>query len=544
MAALAAVLASFAHAASRVAVLPFTVNSEQDLAFLQNGVRDMLITRLTQPEKVILIDRSAVDAAMADAPSVDENVVPAIGAALKADYVVFGSITVFGNSVSTDARIFDTARKESVLAFNETGRDNGDIIEHIDRFAASVNEKVFGGKADQTPTAARTAPPAEESRKHPEAVWRDASGRMFEDEGPVDAEGGRAPLGQIWKSRNFKAEIRAMAAGDADGDGLNEVVFMDNKTVWVYRVVEGRFIQVGEFEGGVHDKFLAVDVADINGNGRAEIFVSNLHENTKVLSSFVLEWDDQAFQPILDRERWYYRVIRTPESTPMLVGQKHTRNDLFIAGIDEMAWQGDTYVSTRPLALPGWVNVFGFGYAASAPSGPPATVAFSPNEELRVLSADGESVWESPDSLGGNTIYLDKPDEASSSIGSYQETKRTYLPLRVWVTDLEKDGKHEVIVAKNKDSTRRMLSRIRVFTGGQIECYGWDQLGLYRKWTTREVSGQISDYAVADFNNDGKMELVFSVLQSTDSMISRPRSYIAAYDLNAVTIAGETVTEE
>ena len=105
-----------------------------------------------------------------------------------------------------------------------------------------------------------------------------------------------------------------------------------------------------------------------------------------------------------------------------------------------------------------------------------------------------------------------------------------YIAQRIHVVDMEGDGKNEVVVVNNRETLGKALSRFRSYKSGHIECLFWDALGLYPKWKTRDVSGYISDYAVADFDNDGSLELVFAV--DTDMnpfMTSKAKSYLVSW---------------
>ena len=53
------------------------------------------------------------------------------------------------------------------------------------------------------------------------------------------------------------------------------------------------------------------------------------------------------------------------------------------------------------------------------------------------------------------------------------------------------------------------------------------------RWKTRKISGFVRDYAVADFDNDGKLELVAAVIISEGAvvLIGEPKSTIIAYEL-------------
>ena len=92
----------------RIALLPFKINAEKDMTFLQNGIFDMLTTRLAKEGEVDVISRQEAENAVKAAGNPDpvtESAARSIGAGLNADYTLFGSVTVFGNSISLDAKM-------------------------------------------------------------------------------------------------------------------------------------------------------------------------------------------------------------------------------------------------------------------------------------------------------------------------------------------------------------------------------------------------------------------------------------------------------
>jgi TolB-like protein len=115
-------LASAADEPTRIAVLPFKINAEKDLSFLRDGIYDMLTSRLTVPGKVQVISRGdAENVFKTITQAIDEAVAREIGARLAVDYVLFGSLTVFGKSLSLDAKLVDvTGAKPSLTFFNQS----------------------------------------------------------------------------------------------------------------------------------------------------------------------------------------------------------------------------------------------------------------------------------------------------------------------------------------------------------------------------------------------------------------------------------------
>ncbi len=516
--------------AYKVLILPFQIHSEKDLSFLKNGIQDMLTTRLTREGEMIPLGSEISLKAAEGISGMEEKNLASLGKQYGASYVVFGSLTAIGERISTDARLLDVSQGRTKLNFNESG-ESGDVISHIDRFASRVNDTLFGEQKAANPEAGKETDVTEESRKHPDSLW---TGKIEAEEGSRPAAGlgeAAAQLGAVWKSRNFKTAIIGLALGDTDGDGRTELSFIDEKNVYVYRRSKDGFIKIAEIEGDSRDSLISVDAADINGNGKSEIFVSNLNRDSKTLRSFVLEWDGTRFSKTVSDARWYFRVIDVPKRSPMLMGQQRGVNKIFLAGVEELRWDGSQYTEAGVQALPGKVNVFAFNYGDVTNTGHDVTVSFTDDTYLRVADPEGKDDWKSPEPYGGSAIFLEYPMEGAASIGAHKEQDHFYLPQRILITDIDNDGKNEVLVNRGKDAARKLFARLRLFNGGQIECLAWDSFGLYPKWMTRQISGYLSDYAVGDTDGDGKKELVFSVVAKTSSVLGDAKSYIAAQDI-------------
>ena len=548
---------SFSTAAAanpaKVLILPFNIHSQEDLSFLKNGIVDMLSTRLTIEGRAMPISREETEKVTEGMSGpVNEQSAASLGQQFGADYVLYGSLTVFGESISTDARFFDMGQGKAVVTFYESGKNQSDVIEHVNRFAEQVSEKVFS-RVSLAARPAKPAPPVAESRKHPDAMWAEDKTRTKPvlPAPPSPAAAVAAPVitalaasaapvimapertqadmpGTIWKSRTFRAQIRGMAVGDVDGDGSNEIAFISDKDVSIFRYTGGRLGKLGEVSGKGFYNLISLDIADINQNGRAEIFVTNV--NKKSIQSFVVEWDGTRFRKIVENAKWYYRVLDVPGKGKVLLGQKRGMKEPFVPGIYTLGWSNNQYLSEKRQAVPKSTNVYGFIYGDVLNKGREEILAFSKSDHIRILNPGGEEEWKSNDPYGGGATYLEFPAEASARIGGDKEMDFFYLPMRIILKDLDKDGKNEVLVGNNADRTRRVFSRFRSFKSGQIECLVWDKMGLYQKWRTREISGYISDYAIADVDNDGQDELVFSVVEKHSSALGKAKSFIASQD--------------
>jgi hypothetical protein len=334
-----------------------------------------------------------------------------------------------------------------------------------------------------------------------------------------------------------------------DGDTKHEAVFISSNKIFIYRYVNRRFTKIAEIQGprpdslvgidiGVEspDTFIGVDVADINANGTAEIFVTRLYETNR-LRSFVLEWDGTEFKTLTKDENWYYRAIKVAQKgPPLLLGQKGGFRDTFSGPVYTLRWDGVRYVTEEKQSLPNWVKVFGLTFGDALNEGQDSVLAIRENGTLSILDKDGQEAWTSTETYGGSNIFLLSPADMKAKkkegrIDDPTAFKGLYLQQRIFVTDLDQDKQNEVIAVKNHDVSRGLFHRSRKFTNGNFEALVWDNVGLRSIWKTRKFTGYISDYDIGDLDNDGTDELVFAVMAKSDGPMAGPKSYIVAWSL-------------
>jgi hypothetical protein len=89
---------------------------------------------------------------------------------------------------------------------------------------------------------------------------------------------------------------------------------------------------------------------------------------------------------------------------------------------------------------------------------------------------------------------------------------RVYIPGRIITKDLDGDGIKEVIINKNRRSSR-LSDRVRTFETAEIYSLIWQDGTLDTHWKTREINGYVPDFQVKDVDNDGDEELVVAVVQ-------------------------------
>ena len=521
-----------ASGASRVLVLPFDIQSDSDLSFLQKGISQMLASRLASDESIEVISMAAPSAANLSKP-IGETAAMSTAAKLKADYVSYGTVTVTSESVRTDARLVRAVDGTPQVVFSQTGKNQGDALQQVKLYAAEIL-KALGSKAPvltqpvSQPQQLQTA--VDESHRHPDFLWTGAVStgstpiRMMASDGKTEAN--------VWKSVKFQAEIKSLAIGDVLGDKQNELVMINDNSVSLYRYVVGKLELIDEFTGEKDHTAIRVDVADINQNGRAEIFVTNLYKDKSQLKSYVLEWDGTKLVKIVQNANWYFRVMTVPGKKPVLLGQQRGMAALFTKGIYQLAWINGTYAETSLADAPRGLSLYAFSSGNALNDGKETTVSLTSDLRLRVFDPTGDMQWTSSERFTGGGVYMPYPaDMNDASSPEELRIKRYYLPQRLFISDIDKDGNNEVILINNKDFMKNYIPYLRLFKSGHVECLQWEGLGFGLKWRTTEVSGQISDMVVGDLNNDGVDEIVFSVVEIPGSALNSGRSYLVSWQM-------------
>ena len=502
---------SLAKKPKTLAILPFTMNADRDLTFLQEGIMDMLSSRLAWKGKVVVIEKGKVKKIVADFPGpLDKEKALEIGKRLGVDYVILGSLTVFGQSVSMDAKILDVSKSDAlVTAFDQSEGMDG-VIPTINQFAQDINARIMGRKVREP---ARAAEPAK-----------------AEEGALVSTEEGVGGLSKPSYVQRLKMEITGLDIGDVDGDGKNDMVFIDKDTVYVYKWRKGTFFQFTTVKGSWSPTYIYVSVADLNGNGRAEIYVSGL--GNRDVSSAVFEWDGGKLKKNTGWLRWLIRVVDLPGKGKTLVGQGRAPAGQYSGDVHVLKRKGSGFSSVGTVKLPREGNVFNFVMADFDGNGNIFTTLLNPYEYLCVYDQKGEQLWKSGDYFGGSLAYMLDLGQVGTGDQQMVDTgRRIFIPSPIFLTDLDKDDRQEVVICQNRSKTLR-LSDMRWFSSGKIHFMTWDGVSLISRWTSQKLSGAAVGYKVGDIDNDGTLELVIASVTRESYFLGMPRSRIVMYDLD------------
>lgn len=544
---------------STITVLPFAVHSAENIEYVRQGIGDMLISRISASDKLEVTRKEIVQDVLKKFGSKELNLldVQNIGRQLKSDYVVWGSITKIGSSISIDGKLVDIAGGKSDVGIFSQSQTLDEVIPKINDFSQRIIQHILGSAPQSVPVPAKTAPAAVAPAVAPPV----ASGTSREAQiiAGMKAGGKRGTLTSMinpefinssdpvnrrgfWMSQQFKTEFIGMDVGDVNKDGVNEVVAIDRHNIYIYVKTAEALKLLKQIKGKSYDQYISVDVADINRDGTPEIIVTSL--NNKVLNSFVLQYKDGEYTTIASNIRYFLRVIDTASGRPLLLGQPYGIEKIFDSQIYEIVWKDGQYVSGDKMKIPLGLSIYGLTMDTLGSGTSEKILALDELDYLcvitptnktmsRILSfgfSPDELVWRSDTVYGGSNNYISPFDPQKSSEAEPADT--AFANLRILTFDTNKDGKKELIIVKNLSSIGRIFKNIKLFTSSEIYNLEWDGLGMAENWRTKRINGYVADYCFKDIDNDGKPEIVLALIQSVGASIN-DRSVIVVYKLDS-----------
>jgi TolB-like protein len=151
---------------AKLALIPFKINSAEDLEYLRDGTLDMLSSRIALKGDVLVLEKTRVSKVL-ETPNLEitESTAQELGVKLEVDFVVFGSITKIGKHLSIDAKMIDIKEKKLVGTVFTHAEGLDGVIPKIMLFASDMHKKIVGEPLPMPYTSA--SPPHLASYPHP-----------------------------------------------------------------------------------------------------------------------------------------------------------------------------------------------------------------------------------------------------------------------------------------------------------------------------------------------------------------------------------------
>lgn len=377
----------------------------------------------------------------------------------QAELLVSGSYALFGRMFSLDVLLKNTASGTMTKIF-EQGDGQDDLIPAIGRLAQKIEREL-----SRIPASPAPAP----------AAIQAGSYTVRPDEGAVNASGS-------WSSEPLTGVFSGIALGRTLPSGEREIFVANDHSIRSY--LKGADLKlVAEATVPMPAKILAIDTADLDGDGVPELYVTIL--DREAMSSRVYRPNGAKLELIAENLPWIFRGIGQELKTRTIYVQEMGLHGEFYGGVAELAKTGDRFKAGNPLKLPRIGNIFNFN-TIKDPAGKSCYIVLNEDGYLVIVKPDGDELWKSSDTFGGSeNYYTNKNYSQRTSTDVYRwtflEQRMVSLPGGI------------VLVPRNEDTFA--IGNHRSYRKHTMFALQWTGSILKEKWHSRPAPTYLADYA-------------------------------------------------
>lgn len=527
--------ASAQEAGKTFAVTPFKIMGPDNYAYLGPAIQSMLASRLTWRGHFDPIEPSGV--AGAGVPTAAAQAREALQK-LGTDYLVFGSATIVGEDVSLDVQVVDAAGnhwpKSSSVKLSA-------LIPAMEGVAQSINAEVFKRPgADAKAAAVQGQPRQQVQMMNPDLVYNEQDARQDFFLNPYFRQQETPDQSGRWRSQTLPVQAASMVIDDLDGDGVNEIVLLEDGKLNVYSIHSGRMDLQASIEVPSRVRSLRVNTFELGMVSRNNIIITGLadeYEETRRRDgtpwSAVLAYDGGRLQYVQENIPLFMDAVQVPPYyRKMLFCQRKGNNHPLDGTVHEVIVSNGQIQPGVRVNLPAYGNIFNFGYMPTQDG--EMILVVDDFDRIRVNTATGRFVAQTGDEYANSPVGFNYAKRVAG-LGASQssETNKYWISGRLLLAKLADKNKYELIVGRNISKAANIFANYRDFPFGEVHSLYWDGVGLSLIWKTRQFKGTVVDYAVADIDNDGNKELcVLLHTYSGTAGLSSRRSVIEAFKLS------------
>ncbi|MBQ4132234.1 MAG: VCBS repeat-containing protein [Desulfovibrionaceae bacterium] len=521
-----------AHAWAAVktyAVMPFNIDSIEQYRYMGVSVPQMISSRLYSKGNFHPIAKTTLAGQSAAG---NESAAAQAQSSMNADYVIWGDMVIVEQDVNMN--IYARGREGSVWSRSIRTKVHS-LQPSVQEVSSIISREVFGFTpaygAGVTAVSSQQKPKEVSPQMNPDLVMNEDGVRDVYLNPNIRYAGNTDDSGTL-RTPTLPFPSVDFEVFDLDGDGRNEIVVLEEHAIGVYRFENNQMKELAREKIRLMDNLLSVRVYN-DGTAKPKIII-NAQDDREAANTYVYTFSGGKLKQEAKNIKYYMNVVKIPhQNRSVLVGQSGDVQRVFKGGIYEMIAAGNTYVEGTRMDMPEKVNALNFTWIPDREA-VELLITLTPDERLRVFGKGGNRIFETEDKYSGSYVGIEQTAQIKG-MGHDRNyiPDKYFIPQRMLVADLEGRGEYTILINKPISTAAQVFERYRFFPQGEIHALYWDGIGLNLKWKTRRIRGSVTNISLADFNNDGILDLVVGLNTHPGAVgISQRKTMLMAYPLD------------
>ncbi|MBI2788862.1 MAG: VCBS repeat-containing protein [Elusimicrobia bacterium] len=294
--------------------------------------------------------------------------------------------------------------------------------------------------------------------------------------------------------------VTGMVVADFDGSGKPQIVLSEEKAfrLYDYPAAVDKTLALGEIPG-TGARILSLEAADLDKNGKAELFVSVYNEPFRRLETSVFTLDAGKWTKVADLP-FLVRAHQNAKGEKVVATQQIQDDKTFPFGaVYPLVWQDGKYSQGRPALNPKRADwLYGFTYAQVDATGEPAALYLTSVNSLRAQFAKGH--WRSSEGFGQSPIR----------VRWYEKLLEFNPPM---LATYGSSGFDKLYIIRNLAMLGGLANPFGLFNGGELHAKSWTGVAFETAWKA-ELGGSSPGFALVE-PEAGRKELVVAVAGTT-----------------------------
>ncbi|OGR86654.1 MAG: hypothetical protein A3J74_10190 [Elusimicrobia bacterium RIFCSPHIGHO2_02_FULL_57_9] len=286
---------------------------------------------------------------------------------------------------------------------------------------------------------------------------------------PAQTDGQTPARAPRWKSPVFDYKITGMAVANFAGDGKMTLALADSKKVYLYSYPPQDPKPLAEFaQPGTAPRLLALESADLNGNGKAELFVTLFNEVLGRLETSILELNGNNWEKIAELP-WAVRAHQNADGRALLAVQQLVEDPTFpFSAIYPLVFNEGKYAAGKGAIRYKYVDWI-YDFTQADFDGTPALLRFTNTHRLKLHFKRGS--WATPEAYG----------QTPSRIRWQGRLLEFHPPVPVGYQDKKRAA---VYLVRNNSMLGSLSEPFGLFQNAEVQRKTWNGVSLSNDWKT------------------------------------------------------------
>jgi hypothetical protein len=310
---------------------------------------------------------------------------------------------------------------------------------------------------------------------------------------------GSENVDHVLVSNRLPYEVRGLALGDINQDGIEEVLLTGKTELFAYHLQGKNLREVAKFKGEKLDNFVKVDLLSSENSAAPLIVLTNLRGNQ--VASKILQWTHGKVTEKIKDIPFQLRVVHW-DGKEKLLGQPY-HGDQTLYPIFELQIDQEKVKIGSEISLPHRVSLYSFTKLTESSSQPFSLATLTPSGKLKLYRQENKkfkTIWT------GRESYGESSNEVAVEIKNvFQEVEGDYYAVPNRLIEWRGGLFPELLVSQGDTLLKEVIGRKPVVTRGEIVLLKWNELGMREIWKTPKIDGSILDYLVTSKNGNSQV---------------------------------------